>query len=59
MTITITNKTDTNKTAIFSWKECSFRSFNCSDEELDLMVATKAHEGAGQELDAEWTIDLD
>lgn len=63
MIITVTNKANPQRLAIFTWNDeltdCDFRAFEVSDEELDLMTESNAHEGAGQEIENEWTIEIE
>ena len=60
MIITITNIQDSTKYARFTWSDdlenCHHLAINIEDEEFDMMITTKAYEGANLEG---WIVEID
>jgi hypothetical protein len=60
MTITITNIQDPTKYARFTWSDdlenCQHLAINIEDEEFDMMITSKAYEGANLEG---WIVEID
>ena len=60
MIITITNIKDPTKYARFTWSDdlenCQHLAINIEDEEFDMMITSKAYEGANLEG---WIVEID